>query len=143
MSSENDIDVLARTIYGEARGEYGRPDGGIASLICVGNVVMNRLAKMSWFGRSVREVCQKPWQFSCWNYGDVNRHIIEQVDAGDGVFKVCKDVAYQVAHALWPDLTGGCDHYYSALLKSPPKWAVGKPPKFRIGRHLFFNLGDV
>ena len=43
----NDIHILARTIYGEARGEYYRLDGGLSSLIAIGNVVKNRLKQIA------------------------------------------------------------------------------------------------
>jgi hypothetical protein len=33
------VDILARTIYGEARGEYGHVEGSISALISVGNVI--------------------------------------------------------------------------------------------------------
>jgi len=55
-----DIDILARTIFGEARGEYDHPEGGMASLIAVGNVVMNRLQVKGRYGQSIQEVCLKP-----------------------------------------------------------------------------------
>ena len=106
-----DIDVLARTIYGEARGEYKRPDGGIASLIAVANVVMNRLKAKTWYGMTVKEVCQKPFQFSCWNKQDPNRALITSSKvAEDSLFMTCQQVAQQVVTEQWPDLTRGSDH---------------------------------
>ncbi|MES2252810.1 MAG: cell wall hydrolase, partial [Pseudomonadota bacterium] len=72
IETMGDIDILARTIYGEARGEYGRVDGGLAALIAVGNVIVNRTQQQTWFGRTVRDVCLKPYQFSCWNRNDPN-----------------------------------------------------------------------
>ena len=49
-----DTDIMARTIYGEARGEYYVKDGGINSLIAVGNVIMNRSIERS---RSISSIC--------------------------------------------------------------------------------------
>ena len=74
-----DVDVLARTLFGEARGEYERLDGGISSLISVGNVILNRLGLPERFGKSIQEVCQHPCQFSCWNKKDPNYSIITSV----------------------------------------------------------------
>lgn len=31
----DEMDILARTIYGEARGEYTHPEGGLGALIAV------------------------------------------------------------------------------------------------------------
>ncbi len=68
---EEDKDTLARTIYGEARGEYPRKDGGLASLIAVANVILNRSKNNKRrFGRTVRDVCLKPLQFSKDNQKD-------------------------------------------------------------------------
>ena len=38
------------------------------------------------------------------------------------------------------DPTGGADHYYADYIAAP-KWARGRTPTARIGRHLFFRLG--
>lgn len=137
---EEEIDVMARTIYGEARGEYGRIDGGLASLIAVGNVVMNRVQQKTWFGRTVREVCLKPYQFSCWNENDPNREKLCGVSSDNQVFAQCLDVAKAVVARRYPDLTKGSDHYYSNDLVFPPKWAYEANECVRIGKHRFFKL---
>ena len=63
----HDIDILARTIYGEARGET---DEGKRA---VGLCILNRYRSNKWFaGNTIAETCQKPWQFSCWNKKDPN-----------------------------------------------------------------------
>ena len=60
--NEQDLDILARTLYGEARGEYS--SSGPAALIAVGNVIVNRFEKGGRFGKTLAEVCLKPKQFS-------------------------------------------------------------------------------
>jgi N-acetylmuramoyl-L-alanine amidase len=62
----DDVDVMARTIMGEARGEANQ---GKAA---VGWVISNRVSAGTWYSGSVFEVCRKPYQFSCWNVGDPN-----------------------------------------------------------------------
>ena len=57
--SDRDIDVLARTIYGEARGE------SISGMEAVASVVLNRVAfskrrRRYWWGNTITEVCRKP-----------------------------------------------------------------------------------
>lgn len=141
MTQSQDIDILARTIFGEARGEYKRPDGGIAALIAIANVVMNRLKQGGWFGSSIVEVCLKPWQFSCWNKNDPNLSLIKEVSVSNPIFKLCHTIAEEVSYQRWPDLTEGCDHYFSTSLVESPSWSVGKKPKLRVGRHLFYQLG--
>lgn len=141
--SSFDLDVLARTIYGEARGEYNHPRGGISSYIAVANVVMNRVKKNTWFGNTIRDVCLKPYQFSCWNNNDPNYKIIKKSHLSDGFFHICRNVANNVSNGIWPDLTSGCDHYYCIKMEKPPKWSLGKKPVIEIGNHRFFNLSGV
>lgn len=136
----SDIQILARTIYGEARGEYNKSNGGIGALIAIANVVMNRLKQKSWYGNTIREVCQKPWQFSCWNDNDPNLCVLRAETIIDPVFEICLQVSEKVIAGTWPDLTKGSDHYYATSLKIPPRWALGRLPKCQIGQHLFFDL---
>ena len=136
----NDQEILARTIYGEARGEYKLANGGMASLVAVGNVVMNRLHAQSWFGQTVMQVCKKPWQFSCWNKSDPNYIILTQLTIDDPVFEICMLVARNLMKNQWPDLTNGANHYHSKQMIDKPSWAVHYYPCFEIGRHLFYNI---
>ena len=62
--TEKDRDILARTLWGEARGEG--PAGQIAVAWTIRNRVFDGKEK-SWWGEGYAGVCQKPWQFSCWN----------------------------------------------------------------------------
>lgn len=138
--TEDDLDVLARTIFGEARCEYGYSQGGMASLIAVGNVIMNRSKSPKRFGRTLKEVCLRPWQFSCWNENDPVRKTIEGVGPqADPVFGICRDVAIGVALQNWPDLTKGSDHYHANYCH--PKWADPERLKVKLGRHIFYRLG--
>jgi len=132
-----DLDILARTIYGEARGEYGRLDGGLAALIAVGNVVINRFKQQTWFGKTISDVCLKPQQFSCWNESDPNYAILKSTAISQPVFLICQDVAQGVVQENWPDLTRGSDHYHTTDVK--PAWAHDKKPIIQIGRHLFYR----
>lgn len=136
-----DIDILARTLYGEARGEYPRTDGGLAALIAVANVVCNRASERTWYGTSVADVCLKPFQFSCWNKGDPNRALIESVKAEqDALFNICCKVSENVINRIWPDLTAASNHYYATSMSTPPDWAKNQTPRFILGRHRFFKL---
>ncbi len=140
-SKSDENDILARTIYGEARGEYEHVDGGISALIGVGNVVMNRVkAQKSHYGKSIQEVCQKPFQFSCWNVGDPNRAILMRERISDPVFTLCFEVATRVALGEWPDLTKGSDHYHAFSIL--PHWARGQKPKVRLAGHIFYRLTE-
>jgi len=138
--TQHDIDILARTIYGEARGEYDHPQGGLAALIAVGNVIMNRIQRGGRFGCSIAAVCLKPYQFSCWNHEDPNLQIVKAAaPPTHTTFKLCLDVADPIAHNRWPDLTQGSNHYHASSCS--PSWASPDDFKIKIGRHLFYKLG--
>ncbi|MDR1609374.1 MAG: cell wall hydrolase [Holosporales bacterium] len=135
---DRDIEIMAKTIYGEARGEYRLPNGGLDSLIAIGNVIMNR-AKRS--GESVVTECLKPYQFSCWNKNDPNRRVIENVRPSDAIYEKCFTIAGKLLCGdLQTDATNGATHYYSVRMRSPPYWSVNKQPVAVIGNHIFFNL---
>ena len=134
---DRDIEIMARTIYGEARGEYHKKNGGIEALAAVGHVIMNRAIRS---GSSIESECLKPWQFSCWNKNDPNRKVIENVTLENPIYKLCYIVAKRVICNEIEDITGGSTHYYSAYMKNPPYWAKNKPPTAKIGSHIFFKL---
>ena len=138
---ELDIDVVARTIFGEARGEYYRPDGGISALISVANVMRNRVEGSKRFGKTYQEVCRKPYQFSCWNPRDPNALLVARIQRGeDRLFDICLKVAENVIDGVWPDITSGANHYHASWMKSYPAWAVGTVPSYRCGQHIFYKL---
>lgn len=133
------LDLLARTLWGEARGE------GRAGMEAVAHVVYNRIAARSWWGRDVAAVCRKPWQFSCWNANDPNRGRLLQLNAGDTDFRIACLAARAVADAEATgqrgasDPTQGATHYYAPDRVAAPRWALGRAPCARLGRHLFFK----
>lgn len=133
------VDTLARTIWGEARGEPVRGREAVAAC------VMNRVAKAEargghWWGSTVVEVCRAPWQFSCWNETDPNREKLLAVDTRDRVFQSCRRIARRAVRGTLIDPTGGATHYHHEDLL--PWWAKGRGPTRKIGRHLFYrNIG--
>lgn len=134
------VDILARTIYGEARGE------GKGGMEAVANVIMNRVAiaqahKGYWWGNDIFEVCRKPYQFSCWNTGDANFGKIVSVTPDDPVFMTCVRVARRAVLGFLKDGTNGATHYHARGVF--PAWADGRKPCAVIGRHIFYKLAEV
>lgn len=124
-----DLEILAKTIYGEARGET--EEGQIAVACCI----LNRFNSRKWFSSdTIAGVCQKPWQFSCWNRNDHNYTAINNLPFTNysRYFRVIKK-------ALEKDITNGATHYYAPSLTKCPEWAKGKTPCAEIGNHLFFK----
>ncbi|TDP61339.1 cell wall hydrolase [Roseateles toxinivorans] len=130
--------TLARTMWGEARGEAG--DG----MAAVAHVVLNRVARQTYWGRDVIAVCQKPWQFSCWNRNDPNLPQLLRVDGSDARFRLALDLAGRLLAQPRPqreaaDPTRRATHYHTCSLNPRPRWALGREPCARIGAHLFYN----
>lgn len=132
-----DIDILARTLYGEARGEYAQV--GLAAFIVIANVVMNRFKEKKKYGPSLTEICLKPWQFSCWNKNDPNFSLIQEETLSEvSLFHIAQKVARKVSYGLWPDLTRGSNHYHATYCQ--PSWAQVGELKLRLGGHMFYRL---
>jgi len=108
---------LAKTIYGEARGE------SIETMLAVGWVIRNRLHTKR-YGDTYKDVVLQPKQFSCWNKNDPNYKKIKGTITGN-LWEVCIGVAIVVIqsterHNPIPNVR----HYYDKSLDSnPPYWA--------------------
>ena len=131
----NTADILARTLYGEARGE------GLIGIESVACVILNRVALSKqhafWWGKTVEEVCLKPFQFSCWTPSDDNFYKLIRVDETDAVFRMCQRVAVRALSGNLPDITNGATHYHSKSVN--PAWARKLTPVFEYKNHLFYK----
>jgi len=133
----DEVEILAKTLYGEARGE------SVAGIEAVANVILNRVKYAMhkgnhWWGNSIVEVCKKPFQFSCWNDTDVNAKLLEQDLSKDAVYQICYRVARRAIAGCLKDNTRGATHYHT--LYCHPKWARFAIPCAQIGGHLFYAL---
>jgi spore germination cell wall hydrolase CwlJ-like protein len=126
-----DADIMARTVYGEARGEQR------AGQIAVAWVIRNRAARPGWWGRDIKGVCLKKYQFSCWNRNDANFKQVHSVTLAIAAFRQCMEVVDQVLRDKAPDPTKGATHYHVHNIL--PVWAKGLKPCVRIGAHVFYN----
>ena len=108
---------LAKTIYGEARGE------NVETMLAVGWVIRNRLQARR-HGDSYKDVVLQRKQFSCWNKDDPNYKVIKGTIKGR-LWEVCIGVAIVVMqstekHNPIPNVR----HYYDkSLYNNPPYWA--------------------
>lgn len=127
----DELDTMARTVWGEARGEG---DVGIAA---VAWVIKNRAAKPGWWGRDIESVCLKKWQFSCWNADDPNSSKCATLDESNDAFRHIRDICRAVVEGAIPDPTGGATHYHTKAVA--PKWAATALPCAVIGHHLFYK----
>lgn len=140
----SDQDVVALTLYGEARGEP------IEGLLAVGCVIRNRVTvdlghdgRPDWWGEGYRGVCLQPKQFSCWNDGDPTQAAV--VTAAQAIMHGTPDP--WLAQCLWAaegvtrdwlrDLTSGATHYHTDAVS--PAWAKSMILTVRKGHHLFYR----
>lgn len=129
----SDQDILARTIWGEARGDGSR------GMQAVANVVMNRVRKGGWWGATVKAVCLKPYQFSCWNAGDPNQEKLLAVTTDDPSFVTALEIAGQAIAGTLPDITNGATHYHTVDIATPKEWGPDPVYTASVGRQVFFN----
>ncbi|MEO0391682.1 MAG: cell wall hydrolase [Pseudomonadota bacterium] len=139
------VDTLARTLWGEARGEGRHGMEAVAAVIMNRVAIADRRGGRYWWGAHVVAVCRRPWQFSCWNANDPNRRQLEAVTEQDPVFATALTVARHAINGLLTDPTApagefGATHYHARGIT--PHWAIGKRPVATIGRHIFFRLVD-
>lgn len=137
-------EILALTIYGEARGEP------IEGQVAVASVIRNRFQDNLQKYRSVKDVCLEPKQFSCWNDDDPNLAkllaMAARIDATDTYPDKYYKQAYVIANAIAAntilDNTKGCRYYMELSLfqTKRPKWALAATNIKTIGNHVFFNV---
>lgn len=128
-----EVDTMARTAWGEARGE------GAQGMQAVLNVIMNRVKKGGWWGATPAEVCKKKSQFSCWNKSDPNYAKLLAVTENDANFRTALTLAQQAYDGTLPDITGGATNYLAlASLSSIPSWVKGMTKTAQIGNHTFY-----
>ena len=118
-TSTSDIQLMARAINGEARGE---PYEG---QVAVGAVILNRV-KDSRFPNSISGVIYQPGAFTAVSDGQINASISE----GSTVYKAAQD-----AMNGW-DPTSGCVYYFNPSTATN-KWIWSRPLIKTIGKHRF------
>lgn len=127
-----DWHILARTVFGEARGE------GYLGQVGVAWVAKNRAVRGGWFGTSIADVCLKPQQFSCWNDNDPNKAAISKAQIQDHGFLRALGIAALVIAGDIQDPTGGADHYHAVSIP-PPSWTRRMTKTVQLGQHIFYK----
>ena len=113
------LDLLARLVNGEARGEPYKGQVAVAA------VVMNRV-KSSEFPDTISGVIYQKGQFSCVTDGQINKAI----DKDSTVYKAAREALNGA------DPTNGCVFFYNPKT-SKSKWIFSRPTVITIGKHRF------
>jgi len=142
----DDDKLLALVIYGEARGESYGGKVGVAS------VILNRLKKGGWFGKTIKDVILKPFQFSCFNDNDPNRIKLLAIAQNwelfykkDKALRECYDIASKFLDpndiSMLKDNVSGATHYKTKNCKA--YWADKMQLVAVIGNHEFYAEKEV
>lgn len=114
----NDLQLLARLVYAEARGEsfWGQ--------VAVAAVALNRL-KHPDFPKSIYDIIFQPRQF--------------EVVANGSIYQTPNNLAYQAALTALEgeDPTDGALFFWNPLKVGPRSWVWTKEIKSQIGNHVF------
>lgn len=116
-SSGNEVYILARAVYGEARGEPYTGQVAIAA------VILNRVDNPN-FPNTISGVVYQPGAFDVVSDGQIN------LSPDEAAIRAARD-----AMAGW-DPTNGCIYYYNPATATN-KWMLSKPVVVTIGDHVF------
>ena len=130
-----ETEIVARTIYGEAR---SHDEEDAMAIACV---IRNRVGYRNW-PNNFTDVCLQPLQFSVWNEGDAGRaRMLRAVKGKDEWFDRCYAIAEAVIAGRIDDKTRTSTHYHTRAVK--PRWSKGKLPCYETQGHLYFNNIDT
>ena len=164
---QNQVMILAHTMYGEAR------SAGPQGMAAIGHVILNRAKDTKhsrlFGGTTVKDVALKHNQFSCWNKGDpalanvkemedINKAIRTRTSPVRGMtfdqwYKKFKNsgkhldyqewqAAYKIAQDILAgksrDFTGGATYYHTKSIN--PFWAKYMDRTGAVGSHIFYKL---
>ncbi len=115
--SSSDVNLLARLIYAEARGET------YSGQVAVGAVVLNRV-KSSSFPNTISAVIYQPYAFTCVSDGQIN------MTPNATALSAAKD-----AMNGWDPSYGSLYYYNPAVATS--KWIFSRKTVVTIGSHVF------
>ena len=128
-----DIEIAARTVWAEARGE------GELGMRAVAWAIVNRHDVGKWFsGETLAECCLMKYQFSCWLAHDPNYTLIARLPDDDRTLDECRGFIQAAMLAAGDDPTEGATHYANLDVCSPA-WAANATVTVKIGHHKFFK----
>lgn len=111
-----DVFYLGLVVWREARG------ASTLAQVAVAHSVLNRVARPSWWGKTIDEVVTKKWQYSSLAApGDPQ--LILWPKLSDASWLACLGVAYDVLYHDEPNPFPGADSYYDSSIPAP-KWAT-------------------
>jgi len=115
--SQNDLQLMAQAVYGEARGEP------YVGQVAIAAVILNRLEDER-FPNSVSGVIYQPGAFTCVSDGQF------YLTPNDTAKKAVRDAVNG-----WDPSLGSL--YYFNPETATSKWIWNRPQKLKVGKHIF------
>jgi len=117
INLNNDIEIVARAIYGEAADQPWIVKWAVA------NVIRNRLEQdPAQYGATWKAVILKPYAFTPFNQGNPRLRVL--LDPPEGLaWKQSRQIAFLTILGMTPDITDGATHFYANSIKKP-SWAA-------------------
>jgi len=136
LSKLEDAELMARTMWGEARNQKA------IGMIAVAAVIQNRLLDGR-FGKSLKGVMLKRWAFSCFNHNDPNLAKLVEGPTGKAM-DLCRCLATaQLWGGLIGDPTGKATHYFNPGVCDPLESGAWRPELMEycctIKSHVFYR----
>ena len=130
--SADELVLMGKTIYVEARGEDSEGQRAVA------HVILNRFKERPKYGADLAGVCWKPKAFTGWNEDNPNRARALRVTLSNSlILRVCTRAALTAFDEY--DFTQGSTHYHTKDIENVPKWAFGHRPIYTHLNHVFYN----
>jgi N-acetylmuramoyl-L-alanine amidase len=127
----SDAELLARLIFGEARGESD------IGKLAVAHVVFNRVKDGRRYGKNLREVIFRPWQFSCFNDNDPNLPKLAAEKISTYPIDKCRTIAGLALQNMTLDPTRCALLYHEESIC--PTWQKKAFLLCQIDHHLFYK----
>jgi hypothetical protein len=126
------LDLLARTLWGEARSE------GTEAMEAIAAVAVNRaLTLQPDQATTLEDVCRDPLQFACWDADSPIAAMLPMIPAANTAFRTAQRIASNALAGTLVDPVRGATRYHR--LSEAPAWARGKTPCARVGIFIFYN----
>ena len=129
-TKDETIEIVASTLYHEARSEY--KNGGLEA---VASIIQNRSEQKRWKKLGLAGICLQKKQFSCHNSGYKKAHPTKYADKL--AYKKCKDIATKMVNGTFKSTVKG-NHYCTVNCKVYWKSQLSDPVV--VGNHIFGTI---
>jgi len=126
----DEVEVIASTLYHEARGE------GIEGMNAVASVIYNRAHQPRWKKLGLAGVCLQKKQFSCHNKGFLSAK--PKTVADKKAYEYCKELANKMVNGSFKSTVGNANHY--CTLKCNVYWKSQLKNTTIVKNHIFGSL---